>query len=318
MRQRRCRAAETEDLTLNNGELRGANCMTSPIMKFGAARALFAAALALLPSFAFAAWNNLNLTRGVTPYSHRVYGLHMLILWVCVAIGVVVFGAIFYSVFKFRKSQGAVAAQWHESTTVEILWTIVPFIILIVMAVPATKSLIMMEDTAQSDITIKVTGYQWKWQYEYVNEGVSLFSTLAETSNVARQPNSGIDPASVENYLLEVDNEIVVPVNKKIRFLTTAADVIHAWWVPALGWKRDAVPGYINESWATIQEAGVYRGQCAELCGKDHGFMPIVVRAVAEPEFQAWIEKMKAAQTPPATSQSQPATQPDPIIAQRQ
>jgi cytochrome c oxidase subunit II len=289
--------------------------MTSPISKRSATRALFAA-LALVPGLASAAWDQLNLPQGVTPYSHTVYDLHMLILWVCVAIGVVVFGAIFYSIFKFRKSQGAVAAQWHESTTVEILWTIVPLIILIVMAVPATKALIMMEDTSKSDLTIKVTGYQWKWHYEYVNEGVSVFSTLAQTSNVARQLKSGIDPASVENYLLEVDNEIVVPINKKIRFLTTAADVIHAWWVPALGWKRDAVPGYINESWATIQEAGVYRGQCAELCGKDHGFMPIVVHAVAEPEYQAWIEKMKAAQTPAATTEAAP--QPQSTIAQRQ
>jgi cytochrome c oxidase subunit II len=290
--------------------------MTSPMFKPSAVCAFFAAALALLPSVASAGWDQLNLPRGVTPYSNTVYDLHMLILWVCVAIGVVVFGAIFYSIFKFRRSQGAVAAQWHESTTVEILWTVVPFIILIAMAVPATKALIMMEDTSKSELTIKVTGYQWKWHYEYVNEGVSLFSTLASTSNVARQLNSGIDPASVENYLLEVDNEIVVPINKKIRFLTTAADVIHAWWVPALGWKRDAVPGYINESWANIQEPGVYRGQCAELCGKDHGFMPIVVRAVDEAEYQAWIEKMKTAQAPPATSQLMPS-QPDRSISRR-
>lgn len=271
-------------------------------LKRGGARATATAALALLPLLTHADWGALNLPRGVTPYSHAIYDLHMLILWICVAIGIVVFGAMFYSIFKFRKSQGAVAAVWHESTLVEVAWTTVPFVILVAMAVPATKALIMMEDVADSDLTIKVTGYQWKWHYDYVNEGIGLFSTLAHTSNVARQLKSGVDPHSVEHYLLEVDNELVVPVNKKIRFLTTAADVIHAWWVPDLGWKRDAVPGYINESWATIETPGVYRGQCAELCGKDHGFMPIVVRAVPEAEYQAWVEKMKAAQAPAETA----------------
>ena len=272
--------------------------MMRSISRLGGMGAAIALVMMLLPGYANAAWDQLNLPRGVTPYSNIVYELHMLVLWVCVAIGVVVFGAIFYSILKFRKSQGAVAAQWHESTTVEVLWTVVPFIILIAMAVPATKALIMMEDVSKSDLTIKVTGYQWKWHYDYINEGVNVFSTLAQTSNIASQLDSGIDPNSVANYLLEVDNEIVVPVNKKIRFLTTAADVIHAWWVPALGWKRDAVPGYINESWATIQEPGVYRGQCAELCGRGHGFMPIVVRAVSEPEFQKWLSEHRAAQTP--------------------
>jgi cytochrome c oxidase subunit II len=254
----------------------------------GRLAALCAGLLLILPGSANAAWDQLNLPRGVTPYSETVYGLHMLILWVCVVIGIGVFGAIFYSILKFRKSQGAVAAQWHESTTVEVLWTIVPFIILIVMAVPATKALVMMEDVTKSDLTIKVTGYQWKWQYEYLGEDVSFFSTLGQASNKARQLGSGVNPEGVENYLLEVDNEIVVPVNRKIRFLTTAADVIHSWWVPALGWKRDAIPGYINESWATIKKEGVYRGQCTELCGKDHGFMPVVVRAVPKAEFEQW------------------------------
>jgi len=261
----------------------------------GRLAALCAGLLMILPGFANAAWDQLNLPRGVTPYSETVYDLHMLILWVCVVIGVGVFGAIFYSILKFRKSQGAVAAQWHESTTVEVLWTVVPFIILIVMAVPATKALVMMEDVTKSDLTIKVTGYQWKWQYEYLGEDVSFFSTLGDASNKARQLGSGVNPEGVENYLREVDNEIVVPVNKKIRFLTTAADVIHSWWVPALGWKRDAVPGFINESWATIKEEGVYRGQCTELCGKDHGFMPVVLRAVSEEEFQKWLAARKTA-----------------------
>lgn len=256
------------------------------------------AALLLVPFLAHAAWDQLNLPKGVTPYSETVYSLHMMILWICVITGILVFGAIFYSILKFRKSKGAVAAQWHESTLVEFLWTAVPAIILVVMAVPATKALIMMEDVSNSAMTIKVTGYQWRWRYDYVNEGIGFYSALAKPSDTARQMNSGIDPHSVENYLLEVDKELVVPVGQKIRFLTTAADVIHAWWVPDLGWKRDAIPGYINESWALIKEPGVYRGQCAELCGKDHGFMPVVVRALPEAEYKAWVEKMKAEQAP--------------------
>ena len=257
-----------------------------------------AAVLAMAPLVASADWDKLNLTRGVTPYSEEVYQLHMLILWVCVITGIGVFGAIFYSILKYRKSKGAVAAQWHENTLVEFLWTAVPAVILVVMAIPATKALVMMEDVAHSDMTIKVTGYQWRWRYDYINEGVFLYSGLARTSDVARQLNSGIDPKTVDNYLLEVDRELVLPVGRKIRFLTTASDVIHAWWVPALGWKRDAIPGYINESWALIKEPGVYRGQCAELCGKDHGFMPIVVRALPEAEYKAWLEKTKAEQAP--------------------
>jgi cytochrome c oxidase subunit 2 len=255
-------------------------------------RALFGALLSL-PLSAAAEWG-LNLPRGVTPFSNTVYDLHMLILGICVVIGIVVFGAMLYSIVVFRKSKGAQAAQWHESTTVEMLWTVIPFVILVCMAVPATRALIMMEDVSDADMTIKVTGYQWKWHYQYVNEGITLFSTISSDSNVARQLNSDIDPFTVDNYLLDVDNRLVVPVNKKIRFLTTAGDVIHAWWVPALGWKRDAVPGFINESWATIQEEGVYRGQCAELCGKDHGFMPIVVEAVSDSVYAAWVEKMQA------------------------
>ena len=273
--------------------------------KAGFGRTGAAVLLALLPMLAHAEWTNLNLTRGVTPYSETVYELHMLILWICVIIGIGVFGAIFYSVMRFRKSQGAVAAKWHENTTVEFLWTAVPAIILVVMAVPATKALVMMEDVSSSDMTIKVTGYQWRWKYDYIGENVAMYSGLAKTSDTARQLNSGVDPKTVENYLLEVDNELVLPVGKKIRFLTTASDVIHAWWVPALGWKRDAIPGYINESWALIKEPGVYRGQCAELCGKDHGFMPVVVRAVPEAEFQAWLAKQKETQAPKTADATQ-------------
>jgi len=246
-----------------------------------------------LPASASAEWG-LNLPRGVTPFSREIYDLHMLILGICVVIGVAVFGVMFYSIVAFRKSKGAQAAQWHESTVVEMLWTVAPFLILVGMAVPATKALIMMEDVSGADMTIKVTGYQWKWHYEYIEEGVELYSTISSDSNVARRLDSGIDPNTVQNYLLDVDNRLIVPVNQKIRFLTTAGDVIHAWWVPALGWKRDAVPGFINESWALIDEIGVYRGQCAELCGKDHGFMPIVVEAVSESDYAAWIEQQKS------------------------
>lgn len=254
--------------------------------------ALPVVALAGIPGIALADWG-LNMRRGVTPFSHEIHDLHMLILWICVIIGIGVFGVIFYSILKFRKSQGAVAAQWHESTTVEVVWTILPLVVLVSMAVPATKALISMEDVSSPDMTIKVTGYQWRWHYDYIDDEVSFYSTLKRESNEARQRGSGIDPATVDNYLLDVDNYVVVPVNKKIRFLTTAGDVIHAWWVPDLGWKRDAIPGFINESWATIEEEGIYRGQCAELCGKDHGFMPVVVKAVSQADYEAWVAKMK-------------------------
>lgn len=264
-----------------------------------------ASAILGLPGTAMAEWG-LNLTRGATSYANVVYDLHMLVLGLCVVIGVVVFGAILYSVIAFRKSAGAKAAQWHESTKVEILWTIIPFLILIGMAVPATHALIMMENVSNADMTIKVTGYQWKWHYQYLDEGINFFSALADDSNLARQLKSGVDPKTVPNYLLEVDQHLVVPVGKKIRFLTTAGDVIHAWWVPALGWKRDAVPGFINESWANIHTPGTYRGQCAELCGKDHGFMPIVVDALSAEDYAAWVTKMKAA-TQPAVAGTAPA-----------
>ena len=263
------------------------------------------AVLLISPTIACAAWE-LNLPRGVTPFSKEIYDLHMLVLGVCCVIGVVVFGAMLYSMIAFRKSKGAEAAQWHESTKVEVLWTIIPFVILVGLAVPATKALIMMEDVSDADMTVKVTGYQWKWHYQYVDDGIGFFSAISTDSNVARQLNSGIDPTTVQNYLLDVDKRVVVPVNKKIRFLTTAADVIHAWWVPALGWKRDAIPGFINESWAYIEEPGVYRGQCAELCGKDHGFMPIVIEAVSEADYAAWVEKMRAGTQQAGTSPREP------------
>lgn len=250
--------------------------------------ALAAAGLLLGTTGARAEWG-LNLPAGVTPISQNAYGLHMMILWVCVAIGIVVFGAMFVSILRHRKSRGAVPAQFHESTTVEILWTIIPFLILVSMAVPATRALIAMEDTSDSDISIKVTAYQWKWQYEYLDEGIGFFSTLSTPHDqIYGSAEKGPD------YLLEVDNQMVVPVGKKVRLLLTASDVIHAWWVPELGMKKDAIPGFINEMWIQVKEPGVYRGQCAELCGRDHGFMPIVVVAKTEAEYNQWVAEQQS------------------------
>ncbi|MBI1731736.1 MAG: cytochrome c oxidase subunit II [Gammaproteobacteria bacterium] len=254
-----------------------------------------AAVVFLWPQIAAADYA-LNMTRGVTELSREFYDLHMLIFYICCAIAAVVFGVMFWSIFNHRKSRGAVAAQFHHSTRAELIWTIIPIIILVGMAVPATKALVKMESTGDADMTIKVTGHQWKWRYDYVEPGFGFFSALAADSNEARALRSGKDPGAVDNYLLNVDHPLVVPVGKKIRFLTTANDVVHAWWVPALGWKRDAIPGYINESWARVDEPGIYRGQCAELCGKDHGFMPVVLKAVPEDEYFAWVEEMVVAQ----------------------
>jgi cytochrome c oxidase subunit 2 len=213
----------------------------------------------------------------------------MLIFYITVVIGIVVFGVMFYSIFHHRKSKGAKPASFHESTTVEIIWTVIPFVILVGMAIPATKTLIMMEDTRNSEITLKVTGYQWMWKYDYVEDDVSFFSKLASDSNEARQLGSKKDVKKVDNYLLSVDNEVVLPTDTKVRILLTASDVIHAWWVPEITGKKDAIPGYINELWVDIKKPGVYRGQCTELCGKDHGFMPIVVRAVPKQEYTKWV-----------------------------
>jgi cytochrome c oxidase subunit II len=231
----------------------------------------------------------LNMPKGVTDVSQSVYDLHMTIFGICVIIGIVVFGVMFYSIFKHRKSKGAVAHPFHENTTVEIIWTIIPVLILIGMAWPATKTLIEMYDTSESEVDIKVTGYQWKWRYEYLGKNVDFFSNLST-------PKEEIENLQQKNpnYLLEVDNELVVPINKKIRFLITANDVIHSWWVPDFAVKKDAIPGFINESWTRINEPGIYRGQCTELCGKDHGFMPVVVRAVPEKEYDEWLAKKQA------------------------
>lgn len=248
--------------------------------------------MALLASGGASADWALNMPRGVTELSQQVYNLHMYILWICVIIGILVFGAMFWSILKHRKSKGAQAAQFHHSTTAEIIWTTIPVFILIGMAIPATRTLIAMEDTSSPDLTVKVTGYQWKWKYDYLEDEVSFFSNLAPSSRAAVFD----DPSQAENYLLEVDNPLVVPVNKKVRFLITSDDVIHSWWVPELGWKKDAIPGFVNQMWTRIPEPGVYRGQCAELCGKDHGFMPVVVVAKSEEDYQQWVAQQKASQ----------------------
>jgi cytochrome c oxidase subunit 2 len=211
-----------------------------------------------------------------------------MILIICVVIFLLVFGVMFYSVFAHRKSRGHKAAQFHDNSTLEVIWTVIPFLILVGMAVPSTATLIDMSDTSKSDLTIKITGYQWKWKYDYPDQDVSFFSTLATPREQIE--NKG---GKNEHYLLEVDNPIVLPVGKKVRFLVTANDVIHSWWVPQLGVKKDAIPGFINEVWAKVEEPGIYRGQCAELCGKDHGFMPIVVSAVSQEDFTKWVAAQK-------------------------
>jgi len=246
--------------------------------------------LTLLAMPAAQAEYKLNMTQGVTPISHDLYGLHMLVFGICVVIGVLVFAVMAWSIFYHRKSKGAVASNFHESTTIEIIWTVAPLLILIGIAIPATATLLDLEDAkTNADITLQVTGIQWKWKYTFVDEDVSFVSSLAQSSrDVIKNPTGN------ENYLLEVDNELVLPVGKKIRFLFHSNDVIHAWWVPALAVKQDSIPGFINDSWAIIEEPGIYRGQCAELCGKDHGFMPIVVNAVSEPEYKEWLAGMKA------------------------
>ena len=227
---------------------------------------------------------DLNLKAPVTEIAAQIYDLHMLIVWVCLAIFVVVFAVMFYSLYKHRKSVGHKAAQFHEHHTLEIIWTIIPALILIVMAVPATKTIFAMKDTSAADMTVKVTGYQWKWEYDYLDKNVKFISNLSTTQDqIDNKAEKG------ENYLLEVDNPMVVPVGKKVRVVLTAADVIHAWWVPEFGVKQDAIPGFIKEVWFKAEKEGTYRGQCAELCGKAHGFMPIVVEVVSEEKYNGWL-----------------------------
>jgi cytochrome c oxidase subunit 2 len=252
----------------------------------------------------------LNMTPGVTHTSQMAYEAHMFALWICVVIGVLVFGAMFYAMFKFRKSKGAVAAQFSHNTTAEVIWTIVPVIILVVMAWPATAKLISEYDTRDSAMTVKITGYQWLWKYEYLGQDVSFFSRLDRNSDALRQTHQVPTLAAIPHYLRDVDRPLVLPVHTKIRFVVTGDDVIHSWWVPALGWKQDAIPGIVNEAWTDISEPGIYRGQCAELCGKDHGFMPIVVKAVSKEEFAAWLAAEKAKGAPAPAVAAPPAAAP--------
>ena len=243
----------------------------------------------------------LNMGRGVTPTAHAAYDAHMITLWICVAIGVVVFGAMAYAMFKFRKSKGAVPdTGFTHSTKLEVVWTVVPILILVGLAFPATKGLLRMYDVRDAAMTVKVTGYQWMWKYEYLGQDVGFTSRMDRKCDALRQSGKVVGEGDHAHYLLDVDNVLVLPVDTKIRFVLTADDVIHAWWVPALGWKQDAIPGFVNEAWAEIEQPGIYRGQCAELCGKDHGFMPIVVKAVSKDEFATWLAAEKAKHAPPA------------------
>jgi cytochrome c oxidase subunit 2 len=247
---------------------------------------------ALLAPGAALAVPNWNLQTPVTPIAEQIVSLHAFIFWICVVIFVAVFGVMFYSIFRHRKSVGHQAAQFHENTTVEVIWTVIPFLILLFMAFPATKTILAMRDTSAPDMTVKVTGYQWKWGYDYVQEGFGFLSMLkTPLAQIENQAPKG------EHYLLEVDNPLVVPVDSKVRLLITADDVLHSWWMPAFGVKQDAIPGYIRDTWFRAEKVGTYRGQCAELCGKEHGFMPIVVEVVSKDDYAKWVgdQKKKAA-----------------------
>ncbi len=252
----------------------------------------FVASLFVLPA-ARADWQ-LNMPKGVTEISREVYDLHMLILWICVLIGIAVFTTMIVSIIKHRKSRGVEPAKFSHSAQAEFIWTVIPIMILVGMSIPAARTLIKMEDARDPDMSIKITGYQWRWHYDYLDEGIGFYSSLDEQSNAARRKGADLDPYNVPNYLLDVDKPLVVPVNTKVRALITAADVMHAWWVPELAVKKDAIPGFVNEIWFNIEEEGTYRGQCAELCGRDHGFMPVVVVAKSEEDYRAWVGDQKS------------------------
>ncbi len=283
------------------------------------------AAMAALSTAAHAesGWHLLNMTQGVTDISRKIYSLHMFIFWVCVVIGIVVFGVMIWSLVKFRKSRGAIAdTTMVHNTKVEIVWTVIPVIILIIAAVPAASTLIELEDTRNTELTIKVTGYQWGWQYDYLENGVVFFSRLSRDADAARRLASGADVNAIPHYLLNVDNPMIVPSGTKIRLLVTATDVIHAWWVPAFGMKKDAIPGYVNEMWFKVDpdKTGLYRGQCTELCGRDHAFMPIVVDVRPKADFDQWLkttaESQKQAKAPSEAPTAQPTAAAAPVVAQ--
>ena len=260
---------------------------TSPRTLLTASCAKMGALMALLPMAASADWR-MNLKPANSSVAQQMFDLHTLITVICVVIFVAVFGVMFYSLYAHRKSKGHKAAQFHESATVEVLWTIIPFFILLAMAFPATKAILDMRDSSAPEMTIKVTGYQWKWGYDYIHDGFGYVSTLS--TPLAQIKNA---EAKGENYLLEVDNPLVVPVGKKVRLLLTANDVIHSWWVQALGVKQDAVPGFIRDAWFRADRPGIYRGNCAELCGKEHGFMPTVVEVKTQADYDIWLAAQK-------------------------
>ncbi|HEX4333492.1 MAG TPA: cytochrome c oxidase subunit II [Usitatibacter sp.] len=266
---------------------------------------VLAAAASILPAFAN---YHVDILEPVTPISKDIYNLHWGILWVCVAIFVVVFGAMFWSILRHRKSRGAKAAQFHENTTIEVIWTIVPFVILIAMALPATNTVLAMKDASNSDMSVKITGYQWKWEYDYQQDGVKFLANLA-TPRAQIDDYHGDSAPKNEHYLLEVDNPMVVPVGKKVRLLITSNDVIHGWYVPQLGVNQYGIPGFVKEAWFTVDKPGIYRGQCSQICGKEHAFMPIVVDARSEADYAAWVKEMKA-KTPPALPEAVPQQAP--------
>jgi cytochrome c oxidase subunit 2 len=265
-------------------------------------KSFFSLLVFCLASTANADWT-LNLRKGVTDLSVETYDLHMMIFWWCVAIGIGVFGVMIISLIRHRKSKGVEPATFSHSTTAEVIWTAIPVVILLIMAVPAAETMVKLEDSRDPDISIVVTAYQWKWHYKYQDEGVDFFSSLAQPSVEARRKQSGIDVTTIENYLRDVDHPVVVPRGAKVRLLLTSKDVIHAWWIPDLAIKKDAIPGIVNEAWFNANESGTYRGQCAELCGKDHGYMPIVVEVVEPEAYQAWVDARKDGDTQVASAQ---------------
>ena len=240
--------------------------------------------LSLYPSKVFSDWDALNMREGVTQVSRDVFELHMLIFYICVAIGAVVFSVMFYSLFRYTKKRNPNPSTFHESTKLEVAWTIVPFLILIAMAVPASKTLTEIYDDEEGEINIQVVGYQWKWEYKYLEDDINFFSNLStDQDEIYNLVPKG------ENYLLEVDEPLIIPVDTRVRFLITANDVIHSWWVPDFAIKQDAIPGFINTAWTRAEETGIYRGNCTELCGKNHGFMPVVVKVVEKDEYNEWV-----------------------------
>ena len=276
-------------------------------------QALAGISLALAAGSAAAIQSRYNLAPPVTQIASEIYSLHTMMLVICGLIFVAVFGVMFYSIWKHRKSKGAVPADFHESTKVEIVWTVVPFIIVIVMALPATKTVVAQKDTSNADLTIKATGYQWKWGYDYLKgegEGISFLSTLSTPRDQIEGRDDAARAAN-KTYLIEVDNEVVVPVNKKVRIITTANDVIHAWMVPAFGVKQDAIPGFVRDTWFRAEKIGTFRGQCAELCGRDHAFMPIVVRVVSQEDYSKWVAEKKKEMAAKADDPNKVWTEPE-------